>query len=129
MPARVVFAVAADADRPGALLKCAQAVQRALHLLFVPYDPDELLHHLLQRVLHLKWALAGRTALERLERSPNGVVDLDGVHSACPVALGKLRRELASALAKPQQVRQRISAETLPPVAAPCTFACRHPPS
>ena len=57
VPAGVVFAMAVNGDLSCAFLKFAQPVQSLHHFVLAPHDADELLHHLLQIMLHLVRAL------------------------------------------------------------------------
>ena len=97
-------AVAADANGLRARAQRANAIERALHLFLGADDADEVLHHLLQRVLHLVRSLAGRPAIERFERAALGFDKLQRIDTAGLLALGELGRMFTSALAEHQQV-------------------------
>ena len=109
------------AVRPRAQL--FEAVERALHLGRVPHDADEILHHVLERVLDLIGTLSARAARERLERALRGFVDLPGVDRAGGLRLRELRGVFTRALAEHEQIRQRIAAQPVRPVDARRTFA------
>src|SRR5439155_21860179 len=103
MPSGVVLAVAADADGARARAQRTKPIERSPHLGLVSHDPDELLHHLLQRVLHLKRSFAAGAALERLDRMAGRFVDLPDIDGSGLVRPRELRRELAGALAEHEQ--------------------------
>jgi hypothetical protein len=79
VPARVVLAMPADADPARSITQRPEALERAPHLGLVPHDADQVLHHLLQRVLHLVRALGLAAAREGLQGPPRGFVDLPRV--------------------------------------------------
>ena len=70
VPAGVVLAIADDLHFRGTGLELFQSFERALHLVFLAHDADQVLHHVLQVVLHLERASL-LCAFERLQ-SPAG---------------------------------------------------------
>ena len=141
VPAGVVFAVAADADtcRPVAAAAPSPSSARCISSSFRTM-PTRLLHHLLQRVLHLVRPFARRVALERLERpAARPSSTCAGVDGAAALVLRVLRGMLAGALAEHEQVGQRVAAEPVGAVDAggalargeqaghAWTSACRRP--
>src|SRR6185312_7823413 len=76
VPTGIVLAVPryADARRPA--FERFDPRHRALHLRRLAHDADEVLHRLLQRLLHLIRSLGGRRALEWRERLAGRTVDL-----------------------------------------------------
>ena len=98
VPAGVVLAMAADADAARRARAAGRDLERALHLGLVPHDADEVLHHLLQRVLHLVRALA-LTCRARTARAP-------GAPPRRPAASSMLPRSCASSRTSPR-IRRR----------------------
>src|SRR5712691_1740055 len=103
----------ADADAALARTQRIEAVERALHLRLCPDDPDQVLHHLLQGVLHLIRILAAGAAIEGLDGPPRGLLYLPRIDRTALPGLGELRRELAGALSKDDDVRERVAAEAI----------------
>src|SRR5713226_1945912 len=101
----------ADADAALARTQRIEAVERALHLRFCSHDPDQVLHHLLQGVLHLIRVLAAGAALEGLDGPPRGLVRLLRVDFAALPGLRELRGELAGAFSEDEDIRERIAAQ------------------
>ena len=124
VPAGVELAVAGHLHLRGAGAELFQAVECADHLVFLAHDPDEVLHHLLQVLLHLERALR-RGPVERCQRPLRRGVRLVGVNRTGGVLLRVLRGELAGALAQHEQVGERVPAEAVRPVDAGGALAAR----
>ena len=118
VPAGVVLPMPADADAALARTQRIQAVERPLHLRLCSHDPDQIMHHVLQGVLHLIRILAARAAIEGLDRPPGGLLQLLRVDRTALPALCELRRELAGMLSEDEDVRERVTAEAIRPVDA-----------
>ena len=100
-------------------------LERLLHFAFDAHDADQVLHHVLQFVLHGERILARRAALERSQRRFGGRIHLALIELPCPVFLGEFRGVLAGALAEHQQVGERIPAQAIRSVQTRRAFARR----
>src|SRR5688500_15087889 len=111
VPAGVVFAIAlhADVGRIGA--QRAHAIQGLHHFRFLPDDTDQLLHHLLQRVLDGVRSLPRASAIERSQGETNGVVGFTGGWVCPPPLRGTLRGVFTRAAAAGQDIRQRVATQ------------------
>src|SRR5262249_62062741 len=81
VPARVVFAITCDCDFFSALLETVDLFQSLAHFAFGPYDPNQILHSVLQIFLHLVRTFAV-PSLERSERLTRSVFDSTGIDLA-----------------------------------------------
>src|SRR5688572_33110578 len=80
-------------------------------LAFLPYDPHQVLHRVLQLLLDLVGVLAAVAALEGRERRFRRPVDRAIVHFDRGALARVLGAVLARALAEDDQIRQRVAAE------------------
>ena len=112
VPAGIVFAIAADAHFAGALFQLRDPFQRALQLILAADDAHQILHQVLQIVLHLIRAFP--LPLEGLERLA-APLHPPARWSMLPgsVIFRELRRKLARALAEDHQIGQRIAAQPI----------------
>src|SRR5262249_58838618 len=114
-PAGIELAVADDADLSGPLAEPGERLQGPLHLLLPSDDPDQVLHHLLQVLLHLVRALAAG-AVERLQGGPGGPLDVCGVDPSGRMFLRELSGITPGPAAEDEQVGERVAAEPVGPV-------------
>src|SRR5687767_15847449 len=111
MPARVILAVAGDAEARRAGAEVLDPRQRLLHLRLLADDADEVLHGVLQIRLEPIGVLALITGVERAERIARRPLDRRLVDAGRTMFAGKLRSVLAGALPEDDQIRQRIAAQ------------------
>src|SRR5450759_2759484 len=76
VPSGIVLAVAPDGNFPRSLSQNFEGVQRAPDLLLAPHDPDELLHHRLEIVLHVVRPFPSILSVEGLQRGADDGVRL-----------------------------------------------------
>ena len=110
MPARIVCPIARHRYLFRAIPQRLNAIERAAHLVFPAYDANQVLHHVLQIVLHLIRAL-GAATLERLKRFLRDPIHFALIDPTRAILLRKLRRVLTGALAEHQKIRKRIAAQ------------------
>ena len=117
MPAGIVFAIAVAPRRWLPFFKLREAYQRALHLFFAAHDADQILHHVLQLVLHfIRGDAAG--AVERCERLTGDLIHLLRIDGAGAVRFRELRGILAGELAEHEKIGKRISTQPVGAVQA-----------
>ena len=125
VPAGVILAVAFDADARLPLVERRDLHERVLHLGLEADDAHQVLHRLLEILLHLVGILALAAALERHERVLDGLLRRAIVDARLPGLARVLRRVFAGALAEDDQIRERVAAETVGAVDARRALARR----
>ncbi len=113
----------ADSNLAGALLEFRNAFERPLQLVFAPHDAHQILHQVLQIVLHLIRAFA--LPFEGFKRLARHFIHLRIVDGARGMIFRELGGKLARALAEDHQIGQRIPAQPIRAVQSGAAFSGR----
>ena len=112
MPTRIEHSRPADSQILYAVSQLADALQRRFEILLVPVNPDQALHNLLQIAVDRVRAFAS-LVLERREHLALRLINLRCIDRRRRLSFRVLSRSKPCALAKNQQVRERIAPQTV----------------
>ncbi len=125
----IVLPVAGTPTSARPLAQREDSLEGASHVALVAHDADELLHHVLQIVLHLVRPFASLSlSFEGRERVLRHRGDARLVDSAGAVPACELRRMVAGPLAEHQQVGERVATEAVGAVQSRRALARREQP-